>query len=142
MMPDLVTRSQIHDLVVRFYREISCDDLLGPVFNEVAETDWASHIPKLIDFWCRVLLGDAGYEGNVLGAHREVHEVQRFTPGLFDRWYLLFAASVDESWQGPIAERAKAHAARMAKGLARRLIDFEWEVPTEAISVGSALRSV
>ena len=31
---DLGTRSQIHDLVVRFYREIVFDDLLGPVFEE------------------------------------------------------------------------------------------------------------
>lgn len=48
---DLDTRPQIHDLVVRFYREIVFDDLLGPVFDEVAEVDWSTHIPKLIDYW-------------------------------------------------------------------------------------------
>ena len=135
MKPDLATRSQIHNLVVGFYREVSCDDLLGPVFREVAETDWAAHIPKLIDFWCRVLLGHPGYEGYVLGAHRDVHEAEPFTPELFDRWYLLFAASVDESWQGPIAERAKVHAARMAKGLAHHLLDLDWQVPEEVVLV-------
>ena len=36
-MNDLDSRSQIHDLVVRFYREIVFDELLGPVFGEVAE---------------------------------------------------------------------------------------------------------
>jgi hemoglobin len=141
-MVDLATRSQVHNLVVGFYREVTCDHLLGPVFNEVAETDWATHIPKLIDFWCRVLLGHTGYDGNVLGAHREVHEVERFSPELFDRWYLLFATSVDESWQGPIAERAKAHAARMAKGLARRLIGFDWDVPSEVAMVEALPRSL
>ena len=54
---DLETRADIHDLVVAFYREIVFDDLLEPVFGEVAEVDWALHIPKLIDYWCRVLLG-------------------------------------------------------------------------------------
>ena len=55
-LPDLDRRSRIHDLVIAFYREIVFDELLGPVFTEVAETDWSTHIPKLIDFWCRMLL--------------------------------------------------------------------------------------
>jgi hemoglobin len=67
---DIETRSDVHDLVVAFYREIVFDDLLAPVFGEVAEVDWAMHIPKLIDYWCRVLLGQAGYSGAILAAHR------------------------------------------------------------------------
>ncbi len=125
-MRDLDTRRQIHDLVVHFYREIGFDDRLGPVFEEVAEVDWSTHIPKLIDYWCRVLLGEPGYDGYILHAHQEVHEVESFRPELFDRWYGLFVESIDAGWQGPIAERAKAHAARMAGVLARRLLDTEW----------------
>ncbi len=64
---DLATRGQIHDLIVGFYREIVFDDLLGPVFGEVAEADWAVHIPKLVDYWCRVLLGHPGYRCYPLG---------------------------------------------------------------------------
>ena len=54
--------AKVHALVVDFYREVAFDDLLGPMFGEVAEVDWATHIPKLIDYWCRVLLGQPGYE--------------------------------------------------------------------------------
>jgi len=129
MLPDLDTRAEIHDLVVRFYREVIFDELLGPVFGEVAEVDWSAHIPTLIDFWCRVLLGHPGYDGYILGAHEHVHELQAFEAELFDRWYLLFVASVDEGWRGPIADRAKTHAARIAAVLARRLIGLEWEAP-------------
>lgn len=129
VLPDLDTRTEIHDLVIRFYREIVFDDLLGPVFGEVAEVDWSLHLPKLIDFWCRVLLGHPGYDGYVLGAHQHVNELEAFTGELFDQWYLLFVASVDEGWRGPNAEKAKAHAARIAAVLARRLIDLEWEPP-------------
>lgn len=47
------------------------DDLLAPVFTEVAEVDWSAHIPRLIDYWCRVLLGEPGYDGAILtGAAR------------------------------------------------------------------------
>src|SRR5688572_17214227 len=92
---DLDTRAQIHDLVVDFYREIVFDDLLGPVFDEVAEVDWAEHIPKLIDYWCRVLLGERGYHGMILGPHRRVHDIEAFQPEHFDRWFRLWVASID-----------------------------------------------
>jgi hemoglobin len=123
---DLDTRSRIHDLVVDFYREIVFDDLLGPVFEEVAEVDWTTHIPKLIDYWCRVLLRQPGYDGYVLDAHRQVHVIEPLRLEHFDRWYRLFVESVDRCAQGPIAEQAKTHAATMAAVLARRLLATEW----------------
>ena len=127
---DIRTRTDVHDLVVSFYREIVFDDLLGPVFGEVAEVDWAVHIPKLIDYWCQILLGQPGYIGALLHAHSEVHEIQRFQPELFDRWYALFVATLDGSWSGPTVDKAKQHARRVAGVLARRLLDIEWDVHT------------
>ncbi len=118
---DLDSRSKIHDVVVHFYREVVFDDLLAPVFGEVAEVDWAQHIPKLIDYWCQVLLGEPCYSGYILGPHRAVHELSAFTPELFDRWYTLWSASIDSRWDGEIAERAKTHAQRIAQVLARKL---------------------
>jgi hemoglobin len=128
--PDLDTRAQIHDLVVDFYREIVFDPILGPVFDEVAEVDWAAHIPKLIDYWVQVLLGEPGYDGYVLRPHQHVHELQAFELEHFDRWYRLFAASIDRRWHGPLADRAKVHAARTARTLARRLLEAEWRAPS------------
>ena len=86
-MGDLDSRNEIHDLVVGFYREVVFDDLLAPVFAEVAEVDWATHIPKLIDYWCRVLLGEPGYEGAILVPHRHVHDLEPLRREHFDRWY-------------------------------------------------------
>jgi len=132
---DLGTRGDIHDLVIHFYREVALDDLLGPVFGEVAEVDWAVHIPRLIDYWSQVLLGEPGYDGAILAAHRSVHGLEPFRLELFERWYDLFVTSVDGRWEGPQAERAKAHAARTAAILARRILHAEWS-PTS----GSAER--
>lgn len=126
---DLTDRAQIHDLVVAFYRELVFDDLLGPVFDEVAEVDWTLHIPKLIDFWCQVLLGQPGYDGYMLGAHQAVNQLERFRPEHFDRWYSLWVESIDARWVGPIAETAKAHATHMAGVLAPRLINVDWTPP-------------
>lgn len=135
---DLDTRSRIHDLVVDFYREILFDDLLAPVFEEVAEVDWTTHIPKLIDFWCRVLLGEPGYDGYVLGAHQTVHAIEPFRIEHFDRWYALFVDAIDRHGRGPVADRAKAHAARIATTLASRLLAASWQPPiAAAVAIGT-----
>jgi hemoglobin len=126
---DLDSPGQIHDLVVHFYREVVFDDLLEPVFGEVAEVDWALHIPHLIDYWCRVLLGEARYEGFILRAHQRVHDLEPLRLEHFDRWYGLWVASIDSGWAGPVADRAKAHAAKMARILAHRVLGAEWGPP-------------
>jgi hemoglobin len=123
---DLDSRTQIHDLVVHFYREIAFDPILDPIFEEVAEVDWAIHMPRLTNYWCRVLLGEPGYDGMLLAAHEHVHALQAFEPVLFDRWYDLWVASIDERWAGPNAEKAKAHAAHIMGFLARRLCGLTW----------------
>lgn len=130
--PDLDSRAQIHHLVVGFYREIVFDDLLEPVFGEVAEVDWAEHIPRLIDYWCRVLLGEPGYQGAILAAHAHLHAQEPLRTEHCDRWYSLWVRSVDDRWSGPTAERAKHHAARIMAMLARRVIGTEWAPPRHA----------
>lgn len=128
---DLSTRTEIHDLVVDFYREIVNDEDLGHVFVEIAEVDWTMHIPKLIDYWCRVLLNQPGYDGYILRAHQYVHELEAFPPEIFDRWYVMWVESVDRQWEGPIAEKAKSHAAKTMKMLKHRLRDEEWALPMQ-----------
>jgi hemoglobin len=138
MRQDLDDRAAIHDLVVHFYREVAFDELLGPVFGEVAEVDWAEHIPRLIDYWCRVLLGTPDYAGRLLAAHQRVHDEVPFSHELFTRWLRLFVESVDERWAGPHAEAAKSHARHMSGVLSRRLtgITFEPADPHPTCSQG------
>ena len=118
-------------LVRRFYQAVIPDPILGPIFSGFG-VDWSVHIPKLVDYWCRVLLGEPGYDGAILGAHRRVHEIDAFRAEHFDRWYSLWVESVDAGWAGPMAERAKRHAARIATSLARRLLDTTWLPPGDA----------
>ena len=95
---DLDGRGDVHDLVVHFYREIVFDDLLGPVFGEIAEVDWTVHIPRLIDYWCRVLLGEAGYRGGaILAVHRHAHDLAALRAEHFDRW-CSFPVSTPVNW--------------------------------------------
>lgn len=129
---DVASRGDVHDLVVGFYREIVFDDLLAPVFGEVAEVDWVTHIPRLVDYWCRILLGEPGYRGAILTAHRHVHEVEPLRVEHFDRWYELWVRSIDTTWEGPVAETAKRHAARIATSLVHQLLGIDWQPPSPA----------
>ncbi|MGB6057773.1 MAG: group III truncated hemoglobin [Microthrixaceae bacterium] len=125
-LPDLDSRTQIHDLVVHFYREIVFDEFLDHVFEDVAQVDWNSHIPRLIDYWCRVLLGHPGYDGMILAPHQEVHEMESFTAEHFDKWFALWVQSIDERWSGPLADKAKSHAEHMAGVMSRKFTSEDW----------------
>lgn len=123
---DITTRTDVHDLVVAFYREIVFDDVLCPLFEEVAEVDWAAHIPRLIDYWCRHLLNEPVYTGSLFTAHRLVHERSAFRAEHFDRWYRLWVDTIDSRWRGPNADLAKSFAATMAGHLSTHLRHVDW----------------
>lgn len=112
---DLDTREDIAEMVRRFYGSVAQDDLLGPIFNDVAKVDWSEHLPKLTDFWCRALLGIRGYTGNPFEHHTLVHRKQAFTEADFRRWLDLFTETVELGWRGPNAE----HAIKLANNVAR-----------------------
>ena len=49
---DLATATDVHDLVTRFYREIVFDELLEPIFGEVAEID---HCDRWFSLWAATI---------------------------------------------------------------------------------------
>ena len=124
--PDLTTRAHVHDLVVVFYREIVFDEVLEPIFGEVAEVDWVEHLPRLIDYWCSILFGTENPTGSVTKAHRRLHDLAPIEREHCDRWFALWCSSVDQGWEGPNAERIKHYAGALMAGLAKRVFGFSW----------------
>ena len=122
---DLDTPEQIAEMVRRFYADVAMDDLLGPVFEEVARVDWSEHLPKLTAFWCRALLDLPGYVGNPFRAHAEVHARQPFTPAHFRRWLDLFTETLELGWVGERTDRALALAQQVAQVHAAHLLGAE-----------------
>ena len=112
---DLDTPEEIAEMVRRFYADVAMDDLLGPMFEEVARVDWVEHLPKLAAFWNRALLGLPGYSGNPFQAHAAVHRERAFTPAHFDRWLDLFEETLALGWVGPNADGAKELARNVAR---------------------------
>lgn len=119
---DLDDPDEIAEMVRRFYADVAQDDLLGPLFEVVAEVDWAEHLPKLTAFWCRQLLSQPGYTGVPLRAHERIHALEPFTDAHFRRWLSLFVETVRLGWRGPRADRAVAFAHRVAEVHGKHLL--------------------
>ena len=75
----------------------------------------------MCDFWETVLFRAGLYHGNALLVHRQLDDRHPLSANHFVRWLQLWDAAVDEMYQGPVAERAKIQAARIAKAIHRRL---------------------
>ncbi len=119
---DLDSPEEITEMVRRFYADVTQDDLLGPLFNDVARVDWSEHLPKLTAFWCRALLGIPGYVGNPFQAHTHIHSQRPFTVEHFERWLSLFHETLDLGWVGPRADRAAELADNVARVHSQQLI--------------------
>lgn len=111
---DIASRADIERLVNRFYERVRGDELLGPIFDDVAHTDWVKHLPKMYDFWEGVLFGVGGFRGNPLSVHRALARRVPLGDREFRRWLELFHESVDALFSGPYAEDAKTRAVRIA----------------------------
>ncbi|MCY7352006.1 MAG: group III truncated hemoglobin [Cytophagaceae bacterium] len=114
-MPDIQTRADLENLVNHFYEKVRQEPELGPIFNEIVNVDWASHLPKMVNFWENILFQTGAYKGGMMYTHLQVNALMPLRPELFERWLVLFFRSVDELFVGPRAEAAKAQALRVAE---------------------------
>lgn len=106
---DIRDRSDVTQLVQWFYQAAIPDELLGPVFERV-NVNWDTHIPLLVEFWSKQVLGDGDYKNNVISAHMNFYDKAPITSVHVERWLTLFNETVDELFVGPKAEHAKGRA--------------------------------
>lgn len=97
------------------------DPVIGFIFVDVARLDLDAHVPRITSFWETVLLGRQTYSGGAFRPHAALHARVRLRRGHFERWVWLWTMTVDELFSGPVADRAKAHAVRVARAFHGRL---------------------
>jgi len=66
---DIATSADVAMLVDRFYGKVRVDALLGPIFNDLAQVDWPSHMATLYSFWETMLLGTGTYRDEPFAKH-------------------------------------------------------------------------
>jgi len=121
-LPVIAGRSDISDLVVAFYERAFRDELLGPVFVDIAKLDLDAHLPIMCDFWETVLFKTGSYRRNTLQVHTALHRKSPLTSEHFGRWLDLWTGTIDSMFAGEKAELAKTQATRIAWSMSRRLM--------------------
>ena len=118
---DLHGRADIEMLVNIFYDRVRGDEMLGFIFDEVAQTKWETHLPKMYAFWETVVFGTGGYQGNPLAAHAKLVPMTAMGQPQFDRWLAVFKGTVDDLFVGDRAEHIKRAAEDMANVIYSRI---------------------
>jgi len=106
----------IRVFVDEFYTRVRTDELIGPIFMEKI-SDWRPHLDKMYAFWNAALFGVPGFRGNPFAKHAPL----KIDGTHFERWLELFYATIDERFEGHIADDAKKRAALMANMFLTRL---------------------
>ncbi|WP_158963869.1 group III truncated hemoglobin [Myroides fluvii] len=123
MSKDIEHLKDIQLLVNTFYGRVQQDDLIGPLFNERLAGKWEYHLEKMYAFWQTVLLEEHTYSGRPFPPHAKLPVNQEH----FDRWKQIFNRTVDELFEGKIAEEAKWRADRMAAMFLSKIEYFNGE---------------
>ncbi len=109
-MRDIESIEDVKALVDAFYEQVNKDELLSPIFNDVAQVNWAHHMPQMYNFWSSILLGTQSYSGRPFPKHMVLPLEQEH----FAQWLRLFGATLDRLFTGPTADLAKERAVNIA----------------------------
>lgn len=122
MKTDIENRSDIEALVNSFYSKVKRDEMLSPIFGEVAKIKWKNHLPIMYNFWENAVFHTGVYQGNPMEVHRQLNNKQSLTPLHFKRWTELFVYTVDDLFSGKNAESIKQRAISIATVMQIKLI--------------------
>ena len=122
MQDDLKERADIKKLVVSFYSKVRKNEEIGYFFNNTIH-DWDEHLEKLTDFWESNLFFTGSFQGNPAVAHVQVDREHNnsITEYHFGIWLNLWFQTIDELFQGEMAERLKHNARKMSTHLFLRI---------------------
>ncbi len=114
-MEDIRSRADVILLVDTFYGKVKENDVIGHIFNEVANVDWQRHLPVMYSFWSSILLGERSYAGNPMIKHINLSNMYPLSTGHFQEWLTLFHQTIDELFEGDKANEAKSRASTIAQ---------------------------
>jgi hemoglobin len=125
---DIQSREDVHLLVSSFYDKVKQDDILGPFFLPIIQ-DWDAHIERLTSFWETSLFMtkklEHKYYGNPLEVHVKVdaennHKISEHHFGI---WLNLWFQTINELFEGDVAENAKRRARKMGTFLYLKIFE-------------------
>lgn len=110
--PEIISKTDIENLIIAFYSEVRKDPSLGPIFNwAIADSEWPGHVKNITEFWSGILLHQGNYSGSPFLKHWPLQLERKH----FERWLLIWNESLDSLFSGQVALEAKTKASVMAE---------------------------
>lgn len=119
--PDIESREDIAHLMREFYGRMFQDEVMGPIFIDIAQMDLEAHIPIMCDFWELQLFQKPGYRGGMMMVHFDLHMKANLEHHHFMRWLDYWYETLDALFEGPRATWAKTVASRVARNMSQRI---------------------
>lgn len=118
MKQDIKDRTDVQSLISEFYSKVRKNKEIGFFFNNSIK-DWDAHIEKLTDFWESNLFFSGSYSGNPIRAHvkTDAENDNKISEYHFGIWLNLWFETINEKFEGELAERAKNNARKMSTHL-------------------------
>jgi hemoglobin len=118
-----ITRSRdIELLVTSFYKRVA----KAPVINHFfTDTSWDTHMQTMVRFWENALFYTGNYQGNPMEIHRHIHHIKKLDSIHFDTWLQLFEATVDDLFEGEVANLAKQKARNIATVMQIKILEMQ-----------------
>lgn len=112
-----LTAEHIKKLVTNFYHKVQRDEMLGPIFDGVAQVDWEHHIPLICQFWNSIMLKTNEYHGNAYRKHVILGQKTKLTGEHFSHWLMLFQEEAFKHLPVPHAQLITEKASLIAESL-------------------------
>lgn len=110
MKRDIENLDDIKLLVNTFYGRIQKNLVLGPIFEEKVGGRWDQHLEKMYRFWQTILFNEHTYSGAPFPPHANLPIDENH----FIIWVRNWTVTVDDFFEGPIADEAKKRGTLMA----------------------------
>lgn len=111
MKQDITNLDDIKLLVDTFYGKVRANEVLGHIFEKRIQDNWPTHLDKMYRFWQTILLEARTYSGTPFAPHATMP----INAEHFENWLVLFHQTVDDLFEGKVADEAKWRANKMAE---------------------------
>lgn len=125
MMHDITCREDIELIIRNFYADVRNDTELGFLFDTIAQVNWQTHIPIIVDFWEQQVLGTAIYTRNAMTPHFALHALSPVTEKHFAAWLVYFNTAIDKLFSGDNAQLMKDRAKQIAAVMQHKLLSSD-----------------
>jgi len=115
MKRPIENREDVILLVDTFYNAVKDNKTLSYIFNDLAKINWSEYLPKMYSFWASILLGEHSFSSNPMKKHIGLSTVTSMIETEFSEWLILFTKTVDDLYEGEIANEAKIRVGNIAR---------------------------